>query len=54
MAKRSHDDCLVLIKQQRASALTIYAFCRQHKLSNSSLYTHRTDMVKIKSFTPFY
>jgi len=53
MAKRSRKDWAALIKQQPASGLTITAFCRQHKLSNSTFYARKANKAKIKSVTPF-
>jgi hypothetical protein len=53
MPKRSHEDWAALIKQQPASGLTITAFCRQHKLTNSSFYARKANKAKIKSVTPF-
>ena len=53
MAKRSHEDWATLVKQQPASGLTITAFCRQHKFSVSTFYSHKTNKAKIKTVMPF-
>ena len=53
MAKRSHEDWTALIKQHPASGLTISAFCRQHKFSVSTFYSHKTKKAKIKTVMPF-
>ena len=53
MAKRSQEDWIALIKQQPASGLTITAFCRQHKFSVSTFYSHKANKAKIKTVMPF-